>query len=89
MTHNIGERALTENINTNIARTGIREIDEVTYHFNQSVTAISAPSELTNNTNIYYQNIPWAYVTQHVPSAPIAYAIVETKESEGMINKRL
>lgn len=79
MTQNIGERSLTENISVNIARTGVREIDEVTYHFNQSMTAISAPVNNTENNNSYYHNIPWAQI---VPSAPIAYTVVETKESE-------
>lgn len=81
MTNNIGERGLTENIRINIARTGVREIDEVTYHFNQSVTTIATPVE-NGETNVYYQNIPWAYNVKQIPSAPMCVVEYETKEQD-------
>jgi hypothetical protein len=84
MTQNIGERSLLANVNTNIQRSGVRELDEVTYHFQQSVNAISAPNA-TSTSNDYYHNIPWVHA-HAVPSAPPAtvtgYAIVESKDGK-------
>lgn len=84
LTQNIGERELTHGINTEIARSGIREVDELTYQFSQSIATISAQPVESNNVNSYYQNIPWMYNSYPLPSAPIAhaYVVAETKESE-------
>lgn len=82
----IGEESLTEGVNVNFAQSGVAEINESVSQFKRTLQQL-ATSNVDNNQNVYYNNMPWNYdmtYSQHstVPSAPVTVSSVPVMGTE-------